>query len=132
MKRLLNPFVVAITAILAAGYGYLAWRLTAGAVARLALAVPFVMICAMDRAFRGSRPARSPQRVRHARSSVDAIMIDSAGMSSMTDRLSKHDAMFGSGSGGVACHAGERSRRTGGQKPQRASGHDLLEVRFRG
>ena len=44
MKRLLNPFVVAITAILAVGYGYLAWRLTAGAVARLALAVPFLMI----------------------------------------------------------------------------------------
>jgi len=44
MKRLLNPFVVAITAILAAGYGYLAWRLTAGAVARLALALPFVMV----------------------------------------------------------------------------------------
>lgn len=44
MKRLLNPFVVAVTAILAVGYGYLAWRLTAGAVTRLALAVPFVMI----------------------------------------------------------------------------------------
>jgi predicted MPP superfamily phosphohydrolase len=44
MKRLLNPFVVAITAILALAYGYLAWRLTAGTAARLALAMPFVMI----------------------------------------------------------------------------------------
>jgi hypothetical protein len=44
MKRLLNPFVVAISAILAVCYGYLAWRLTSGAVARLALAVPFLMI----------------------------------------------------------------------------------------
>lgn len=44
MKRLLNPFVVVMSAILAAGYGYLAWRLTAGTVARLALAAPFLMI----------------------------------------------------------------------------------------
>ncbi|HZP93811.1 MAG TPA: metallophosphoesterase [Burkholderiales bacterium] len=44
MKRLLNPFVVVMSAILAVGYGYLAWRLTAGTVARLALAAPFLMI----------------------------------------------------------------------------------------
>lgn len=44
MKRLLNPFVVTITAILAVAYVYLEWRLTANAVARLALAAPFVMV----------------------------------------------------------------------------------------
>ena len=44
MKRLLNPFVITISAILVAGYAYLAWRLTSSAAARLALAVPFVTI----------------------------------------------------------------------------------------
>ena len=44
MKRLLNPFVVTITAILAVAYVYLEGRLTANAVARLALAAPFVMV----------------------------------------------------------------------------------------
>jgi hypothetical protein len=44
MKRLLNPFVVTITAILVIAYAYLAWRLTDGALARVALAVPFAMI----------------------------------------------------------------------------------------
>jgi predicted MPP superfamily phosphohydrolase len=44
MKRLLNPFVLALTAILAVAYAYLAWRLTSGAAAALALAIPFILI----------------------------------------------------------------------------------------
>ena len=44
MKRLVPPFVLVLTAILAVAYAYLAWRLTAGPAARLVLAVPFVLI----------------------------------------------------------------------------------------
>jgi predicted MPP superfamily phosphohydrolase len=44
MSRLWNPFVLAMSAILAAGYGYLAWRLTSNGALRLALAAPFVMV----------------------------------------------------------------------------------------
>jgi predicted MPP superfamily phosphohydrolase len=44
VTRLLNPFVVVISAILLAGYLYLAWRLTSTAPARAALAIPFFMI----------------------------------------------------------------------------------------
>jgi uncharacterized protein len=44
MKRLLNPFVITISAILVAAYAYVAWRLTSGAAARFALALPFAMI----------------------------------------------------------------------------------------
>lgn len=44
MTRLLNPFVLVISAILLAGYVYLAWRLTSTAPARVALAIPFFMI----------------------------------------------------------------------------------------
>jgi uncharacterized protein len=44
MKRLLNPFVLVLTAILAAAYAYLAWRLTCGAAGALALAIPFILI----------------------------------------------------------------------------------------
>ena len=42
--RRLNRFVVAMSAIIAAGYVYLAWRLTTTAAPRLALAAPFVMV----------------------------------------------------------------------------------------
>lgn len=44
MKRLLQPFVLTVTAILVVGYVYLAWRLTQGAWQRVALAVPFVLV----------------------------------------------------------------------------------------
>jgi uncharacterized protein len=44
MSRLLAPFVLVLTAILALAYAYLAWRLTGGPIARLALAVPLVLI----------------------------------------------------------------------------------------
>ena len=40
MKR----FVAVLTAVLVAGYIYLAWRLTSGAEARIALALPFVLV----------------------------------------------------------------------------------------
>ncbi|MDB5901643.1 MAG: metallophosphoesterase [Betaproteobacteria bacterium] len=44
MKRLLQPFVLIVTAILALGYAYVALRLGAGLWDRLALAVPFLLV----------------------------------------------------------------------------------------
>jgi len=44
MSRLFSRFVLVFTAILALVYAYLAWRLAPGALARLALAAPFVLI----------------------------------------------------------------------------------------
>src|SRR5262245_48851577 len=44
MRRLLHPFVLVVSAILAAGYAYVAARLTSTVVARVALAVPFLMV----------------------------------------------------------------------------------------
>jgi hypothetical protein len=44
MSRLLSRFVLVLTAILAAAYAYLAWRLASGMAGRLALALPFVLI----------------------------------------------------------------------------------------
>lgn len=44
MKRLLSPFVLALTAILGAGYAYAAWRLTAPGWPRGALALPFLLV----------------------------------------------------------------------------------------
>jgi predicted MPP superfamily phosphohydrolase len=47
VKRLLHPFVLVVTAILLAGYTYLAWRLTATPAARAALALPFLLVWMM-------------------------------------------------------------------------------------
>jgi len=44
MKRLLQPFVLVVTALLAVGYVYLAVRLASGPWGRGALAIPFVLI----------------------------------------------------------------------------------------
>ncbi len=44
MRRLLNPFVLVLTSILAAGYAYLALRLFESVAARLALALPVIAI----------------------------------------------------------------------------------------
>lgn len=44
MKRFLNPFVLALTAILAVAYAYLAWRLARGAAGAVVLAIPFMLI----------------------------------------------------------------------------------------
>jgi predicted MPP superfamily phosphohydrolase len=44
MSTLLQPFVLVVTAVLGAGYAYLAWRLTSSAGARLALAIPFLLV----------------------------------------------------------------------------------------
>jgi uncharacterized protein len=44
MKRLLQPFVLVVTAMLIAVYSYLAWRLAPHALGRMALAVPFFLI----------------------------------------------------------------------------------------
>lgn len=44
MKRLMQPLVLVVTALLAAGYAYLAWRLASGPWGRMALAIPFVFI----------------------------------------------------------------------------------------
>jgi predicted MPP superfamily phosphohydrolase len=47
MRRLLNPFVLVLTAILVAGYLYTAWRLTTSAGSRWLLAIPFVLVWAV-------------------------------------------------------------------------------------
>ena len=44
MKRLLQPFVLVLTALLAIGYAYLAARLASGPWGRGALAIPFVLV----------------------------------------------------------------------------------------
>ena len=44
MKRLLQPFVLVVSAMLGAVYAYLAWRLATGAWERVALAAPFFLI----------------------------------------------------------------------------------------
>jgi hypothetical protein len=44
MSRLLQPFVLVVTALVAVGYAYLALRLAADGWARLALALPFFLI----------------------------------------------------------------------------------------
>jgi predicted MPP superfamily phosphohydrolase len=44
MRRLLQPFVLVVTAMLVAVYAYLAWRLASPAPARAALAVPFFLV----------------------------------------------------------------------------------------
>ncbi len=44
MKRLLQPFVLVVTALLAVGYAYVAVRLGSGPWGRGALAIPFVLI----------------------------------------------------------------------------------------
>jgi predicted MPP superfamily phosphohydrolase len=44
VRRLLHPFVLVVSAILVAGYAYIATRLTAMAPVRAALAAPFIMV----------------------------------------------------------------------------------------
>ena len=44
MRRLLHPFILVVSAILISGYAYIALRLTSTALARIALAVPFVAV----------------------------------------------------------------------------------------
>ena len=44
MRRLLHPFILVVSAILIGGYAYIALRLTSTALARIALAVPFVAV----------------------------------------------------------------------------------------
>jgi hypothetical protein len=44
MKRLLSPFLLTLSAIVAFGYAYLAWRLTSTATARWALLLPCLLI----------------------------------------------------------------------------------------
>jgi len=44
MRRLLHPFVVVVSAILAVGYAYIAARLTSMTPLRATLAVPFIMV----------------------------------------------------------------------------------------
>jgi predicted MPP superfamily phosphohydrolase len=47
MRRLIHPFVLIVSTILLAGYAYIAARLTSTALARIALATPFVMVWAL-------------------------------------------------------------------------------------
>lgn len=44
MKRLLQPFVLVVTAMLLAAYAYLAWRLASQAPGRIVLALPFFLV----------------------------------------------------------------------------------------
>jgi len=44
VRRLLHPFILVVSAILISGYAYIALRLTSTALARIALAVPFVAV----------------------------------------------------------------------------------------
>ena len=44
MRRFLTPFFLTLTAIVVLGYAYLAWRLTEGAIGRLLLAVPCLLV----------------------------------------------------------------------------------------
>jgi len=44
VRRLLHPFILVVSAILIGGYAYIALRLTSTALARIALAVPFVAV----------------------------------------------------------------------------------------
>jgi predicted MPP superfamily phosphohydrolase len=44
MNRLLQPFVLTVTALLTVAYAYVAWRLASGAIPRSLLAIPFVLI----------------------------------------------------------------------------------------
>ncbi|MBS1190519.1 MAG: metallophosphoesterase [Rhodocyclaceae bacterium] len=43
MRRFLNPFILTVTALLAAGYAYAAWRLAAEGIPAAFLALPFVL-----------------------------------------------------------------------------------------
>lgn len=59
--RRLRPFVLVLTGILAAAYAYLAWRLAATPGARLALALPFLMIWLVPVVYwGGGRERRGP------------------------------------------------------------------------
>ena len=44
MRRLLDPFVLVFSAVIAGGYGYAAWRLTDPGIGRALLALPFVLV----------------------------------------------------------------------------------------
>lgn len=44
MKRLFSPFVLVLSALLAAAYAYAAWRLTSSHLAGVLLALPFVLV----------------------------------------------------------------------------------------
>src|ERR1700675_2391722 len=58
MTRLLNPFVLVLTAILAGVYAYVSWRLASGMLARLALAIPFCLIWVVPVVYGGGRATR--------------------------------------------------------------------------
>src|SRR3954469_6996348 len=56
--RLLNPFVLLLTAILAGVYAYLAWRLASGPVGHAVLAIPLVLIWVVPVVYWGGRGTR--------------------------------------------------------------------------
>jgi predicted MPP superfamily phosphohydrolase len=60
LMRLLNPFVLVLTAILGGVYAYLAWRLAAGPVGHAVLAVPLVLIWIVPVVYWGGRGTRGP------------------------------------------------------------------------
>jgi uncharacterized protein len=61
VRRLLHPFVLVVSAILLAGYAYIAGRLTSTAPVRMALAAPFVMVWILPVVYWfGDRDRRGP------------------------------------------------------------------------
>lgn len=58
MNRLLQPFVLAVTAILVMPYAYLAWRLGSGPWQRAALAIPFVLVWIVPVVYWGGRRSK--------------------------------------------------------------------------
>jgi hypothetical protein len=54
MNRLLNPFVLTVSAMLVIAYLYLVWRLTSSLAAQIALALPFVMVWIVPVVYWGS------------------------------------------------------------------------------
>ena len=58
--RLLNPFVLVLTATLFGVYSYLAWRLASGPVGHAVLAIPFVLIWVVPVVYWGGRGTRAP------------------------------------------------------------------------
>jgi len=61
MRRLLDPFMLVLTAIVGLGYAYTALRLTGNTDARLALIVPFALVWVVPAVYwNGGRASKSP------------------------------------------------------------------------
>src|SRR3954454_8024062 len=70
MRDLLQPFVITVTAILAAAYAYVAWRLTSRPSQDLALAIPFVLVWAVPVLYWGGK--------RSGEAAVDKVVLQAS------------------------------------------------------